>query len=106
MDRKQVYENANGVRKTLVAHDDDPYGDFSIITDQRVGDVIAECQKLRELKHVVGHRKSTNLVHVCEMPMVDYQRAMIEGWANDPKKIRQWVNDPQNKPFRVTDGRL
>jgi hypothetical protein len=44
--------------------------------------------------------------YVAEIPMVIYQKAVREGWAEDKKKFKEWLNDPDNKMFRSWKGRV
>lgn len=39
------------------------------------------------------------------VPQDVLDRAFREGWYHDPKAWKRWMNDPQNKPFRVWGGR-
>jgi hypothetical protein len=68
--------------------------------------VIDLVSKLRDVNATVGHRKSRNMIPVAEIPMQVYEQAFREGWLYDKKKWRQWANDPQNKPLRITSGRF
>ena len=51
------------------------------------------------MKHVkdLQEFKPVELRHVAEVPMVIYQKAIREGWANDKAKWKKWLNDPNNK---------
>lgn len=40
------------------------------------------------------------------MPDTQIEKMMREGSWNDKAAHRRWLNDPQNKPFRVWDGRV
>lgn len=61
---------------------------------------------LREANHQVGHRvgSQNHMRHLAEVPMSVYNQAMREQW--DWKRWRQWLNDPDNAPLRVTKGRV
>ena len=40
------------------------------------------------------------------IPETVLNQAMLEGWFHDKARWRQWANDPDNRAFRVTQGRL
>lgn len=106
MAHRTLYDHNGGVLRELIVHESDPEGEFHIRTAQDLEPVLDLAKSMREDNEVIGHRKSRNLVPVAEVPMLVVEKAMREGWFNDQKKWRQWINDPQNRPFRVTDGRF
>ena len=69
-------------------------------TAQNVRPVIEHATKLRELE------PGKNFSHAAEIPKVIWNKALREGWHNDPKAWKKWLNDPDNKPFRVWPGRI
>ena len=44
--------------------------------------------------------------HVGFIPDYVLNEAMRDGWVNDRKKIKQWLNDPDNRKFRTWKGTL
>ena len=58
------------------------------------------------VKDLSNGKQGSELKHVAEVPMVIYQQAIREGWANDKKKWKKWLNDPDNKLFRIWQGRV
>jgi len=44
--------------------------------------------------------------HVARVPMVIVQQAIREGWHRDKAKWRAWLNDPDNRAFRIWQGRV
>jgi hypothetical protein len=43
---------------------------------------------------------------VAELPAIIVNRLIREGIWGDDKKMRQWLNDPDNRDFRTGGGRL
>ena len=41
-----------------------------------------------------------------EIPMVGWNKALREGWHNDKTAWKKWLNDPDNKAFRVWKGKI
>lgn len=103
---RQIYENRPGVQRTIVRDNSDPDGVFHVETKHRVGDTIEVVSSMREANAVIGHRKSRAMTHVAEIPMQVIEKAHHEGWFHDQQKWKQWLNDPDNKVFRVTDGKV
>ena len=44
--------------------------------------------------------------HVAEVPIIIYNKAVREGWVNDPKAWKKWLNNPDNKLFRTWKGKV
>ncbi len=66
-----------------------------------------DVQPVIEHAKVLGEQTpGKELRHVAEIPMVIYQKAVREGWAEDKKKFKEWLNDPDNKMFRSWKGRV
>ena len=43
---------------------------------------------------------------VGHIPLVIYNQMMRDGSFNDPAAIKKWLNNPDNKCFRVAPGRV
>ncbi len=50
--------------------------------------------------------RQTGWKRVAEIPRVLYDQLAQQGITRDKKKFRAWLNDYQNRPFRVWEGRL
>ena len=61
---------------------------------------------LDNVKNLSYGTQGKELKHVAEVPMVIYQKAVREGWAKDRKQWKKWLNDPDNKLFRIWQGRV
>jgi len=70
-------------------------------TTQDVTPVIEYCKNIAE-----NVKPGKDLRHVAEVPLVVYQRACREGWANDMSAWRRWLNKSDNKVFRTWQGKL
>jgi hypothetical protein len=69
-------------------------------TTQNVQPILDNC------KNLSYNTQSKELKHVAEIPMVIYQQAIREGWANDKAQWKKWLNDPDNRLFRTWKGRI
>jgi hypothetical protein len=103
MAKETYFYDSNVLREvSSEAHEPDQ---VTVHTAQNLDQVTDLVKQMREEHQVIGHRKSRNMVPIAEIPMIEYERAFREGWVNDPKAWKKWLNDPRNKAFRITDGR-
>ena len=70
-------------------------------TTQDVSPVIEHCKNIAE-----NVKPGKDLRHVAEVPLVVYQRACREGWANDMNAWKRCLNNSDNKVFRTWQGKL
>jgi hypothetical protein len=52
-----------------------------------------------------GEGQGKDMRLAAHVPQDVLDRALREGWYSDPAAWKRWLNDPQNKPFRVWGGR-
>lgn len=102
MSRQAHFYDGDVLREIITP--DNGSEDFVARTAQDLEPVIELASEMRDLHHVVGHRKSS-MTPIAEIPLIIYEQAVREGWHDDPKAWKKWLNDPQNKVFRITDGR-
>lgn len=98
--RKYLYAADGTVARVLHARPEDPFGDFAIQTVEDVEPIIDSVKELSENQGGKSHWK-----HVARVPVTVVEQAMREGWYHDQAKWKQWLNDSQNKDFRVWKGR-
>jgi len=53
-----------------------------------------------------GQGRGKNFHHVAQIPLTVYFDLQKRGIADDPKKFAQWLNDPDNRAFRVSLERV
>ena len=70
-------------------------------TTQDVSPVIEHGKNIAE-----NVKPGKDLRHVAEVPLVVYQKACREGWANDMNAWKRWLNNSENKVFRTWQGKL
>lgn len=95
---EKTYEAVGGLRRSVLERDDA----VRFQADQNVDGVIEHCKAMRER---VPNTHGRDLVPVAEIPLAIYEKAVHEGWHNDPAAWRRWLSDPDNKPFRIWTGR-
>jgi hypothetical protein len=106
MSNRTLFDHRGSVVKEIITHEHEDDDTLHIRTAQDIAPVLDLVDRLADMHHVVGHRKSQQMVPVAEVPMVIYEQAMREGWAEDPAAWKRWLNDKQNEPFRITKGRV
>lgn len=98
MQHSRVYVDGDGVRRTLYWEDSDP-DTFGVNTEVDVEQLVKNNADLQEL-HPLG---STNKL-VARVPLTIYEQSIHEGWGED--RWKRWLNDPDNKFFRIWPGRV
>jgi hypothetical protein len=96
MERRKVYHNQDGYRRTLITDDADPYTVHSH-TALNLDPIIAQVEHAKDYSRALKHNRL-----LAKVPMTVYEQSVHEGWGDDDWK--RWLNDPQNKPFRVWEG--
>lgn len=71
-------------------------------TQQNVEPVIEHVKHIKD----TTVKQGMDMRHVAEVPIVVYQQAMREGWANDEKAWKRWLNNSDNKVFRTWGGKV
>tara|TARA_Y100000992_G_scaffold277054_1_gene221660 strand:+ start:234 stop:527 length:294 start_codon:yes stop_codon:yes gene_type:complete len=94
--RTTVINHKSGFTSSFVTEDE--RGIF--YTEQDVSNII------KYTKHLGEQTPSKEFRHVAEIPMVIYEKACLEGWANDKDAWKKWLNNPENKPFRSWQGKI
>jgi hypothetical protein len=97
-ERKFVYQETDGVRRTLVWDDADPT-QFGVFTE-------ADLSNLERLNREQGERESARhaTTTLARVPLTVWEKAYFENW--DERDWNRFLNDPDNAHFRVWPGRL
>ena len=76
--------------------------------ESQVADWNKELQPLRDHEAARQAFNSRNTQahhrHVAEIPMATWSMLKRSGIADDPKKLAQWLADPDNRVFRMDGG--
>lgn len=102
---RSLLDHNGDVLREIITHESEE-GKIHIRTAQDMEPVLDLVSTLRDVHKTVGHRRAQLMTPVAEIPLQVVERAHREGWLHDKKKWRQWINDPQNKPLRITEGRF
>lgn len=99
--KKILYQNRDDFARVLHVDDREPDADFAIETIMDVEPMLDEVKALRDLQ-----APRSDMKHVARVPVTVVERAMREGWFHDQKAWDRFLNDPDNRDFRVWEGRL
>jgi hypothetical protein len=97
-ERTFTYMDEGGMRRTLVWDDDRPdwFGVFAQADMTNLARMNRE-----QAEHESARHMTTTLARV---PFTVWEKAYHEDW--DQKKWNEFLNDPENRDFRVWNGRL
>ena len=108
MSKKIPIENT-GITKTIL-HSDDSEGKIHIETTQDVQPVLEENKIRRNLGEF--HNKIKDWYHAASIPLVVVQQLVKKGIMHphgavkDKARFKKWVNDPDNRAFRIWQGNV
>jgi|TARA_Y100000401_G_C8157143_1_gene142438 hypothetical protein len=93
--------------RTILDHKTGFKNEFATEDDKFVYQTVQNVQPVIELAKNLGEFKpGKEFRHVAEIPMVIYQRMVRDGSIRDKKALKKWLNDPDNKLFRVWKGKI
>lgn len=95
----QIYDHQGNVIR--VAHTDAADDRYIFETIEDHEPTIESAKILRE-----NQSNKSMMRHVARVPMTIYEQAIREGWANDQLAWAKWLNDPDNRAFRVWEGNV
>jgi hypothetical protein len=94
-------------KRTIIDSQSGLISEFATEDDKNIYHTTQNVQPILDnVKNLSYNKQRKELKHVAEVPMVIYQQAIREGWANDRKKWKNWLNDPDNKLFRIWQGKV
>lgn len=79
-----------------------PGGDELIITTEMEAERLVRANA----RDADTDQRDRNFRLVARVPMPVVQRAIREGWHRDPAKWKAFLNDPDNRAFRVWQGKI
>jgi hypothetical protein len=105
MSTKKMIYDANGDVVRVLHYDPRAAwdADFTIQTVQDCTALVEGNKVLRE-NHKRGPKENFRLV--ARAPVSVVERAFREGWYHDDRAWARWLNDADNRDFRVVEGRV
>jgi hypothetical protein len=96
-ERKTVYQNGYGVRRTLIGDDERP--GFVVQTEQDIEPVLDSIERDRAMMAHDGVNKL-----IARIPVAIFERSVHEQWEEGDWK--KWLNSSEAAPFRIWRGRV
>lgn len=84
-------------------HDNED-GTYTVETDQDMSAIIEQNKKLSN--ETDKHTKYGEWSRVASIPLSVYYDLKAKGIVDDPKAMKKWLNDPDNKYFRTREGKV
>jgi hypothetical protein len=97
-ERRTLYRDADGVRRTLITDDDRP-DDVVVHIEQQLDEILDSVERDRAVMAMNGENKL-----LARIPIPIYERAVLEQW--DEGDWARWLNSSEAAPFRVWRGRV
>lgn len=97
---KTLLKNESDIRQTLVTDNSDD-NRLTFVTEQDIDPILRSVAMRKETENLQGDFRP-----VAEIPAVVVEQMMREGSWNDPAALKKWLNDPQNKCFRIWEGKV
>jgi hypothetical protein len=96
-ERRLVYCNADGVRRTLITDDERP--ETIVHTQQDIEPVLDSIERDRA---IMAHDGVNKLI--ARIPVSIFERSVHEEW--DEIDWKRWLNSDEARPFRIWRGRV
>jgi hypothetical protein len=93
-----VYRNRDGVRRTLISDDADPFR-VKVKTEVNMDEILEGVKRDRE-----NHLERSDNKLLARVPMTIFEQSIHEQW--DEADWKKWLNDPDNDCFRVWRGQV
>lgn len=95
------------VKRTLINHKTGFKSEFVTEDEKSIVQTTQDVKQVIDHAQFLGDQKAgKDFRHIAEVPMVIYEKAILEGWANDTDKWKKWLNDNDNKVFRSWKGKV
>ncbi len=101
MSKQALLSAYTDTRKYTVLHEHGD-GTFHIETRQDCEPIVEFCKQAKDAPDL----EKRFFRHVAEIPMSVLGQWMRDGSLDDEKHVRRWLNDPENRDFRVWEGRV
>lgn len=98
MESRVLYRNSDGVRRTFLLDQENPH-QFTVHTQVEMDEVLEGVKRARENQNPRAVNKT-----VARVPMTVYEQSLVEQW--DEGDWKKWLNDPDNKAYRIWQGKV
>ena len=102
--RTKLFDRDAALGMTQYFHYDDDKDEFTIETRQDVSSLV-ELNKSK-FNQIDEKARWGELSQVASIPLNIYYDLKKKGILDDKKKLRAWLNDPDNRAFRTRPGQV
>lgn len=99
MAEKTLLRQTGDLRSTIVTDTADA-DRCTFVTEQDLNATFKSIAMKKEQKH------DKDFKPVAEIPAIVVEQMMRDGTFNDPDALKHWLNNPDNKCFRIWPGRV
>lgn len=79
---------------------------FTIETKQEVEDLLDTNKRCFNTDNYSGRKWRGDMHRVASIPLTVYFQLKEQGIADDPARMKRWLNDPENRFYRTKAGRV
>lgn len=90
--------------KEVWYHYDEVDGSFTLETRENLGGMVEVVKNLASAADDAGHSRDGRLAAI--YPMTMWYKLKKDGVLDDQKAYRRWLNDPENRGWRVWQGKV
>lgn len=100
---RQLIRERDGAKLEM---DADADGHFTVFREQDIGNLTDQIRRMGEGYTPHSHHRDTGMRHAAEIPAEIYADLEMRGIAQDPARMKAWLNDPDNAVWRVWKGKV
>jgi hypothetical protein len=95
------------IQSKLIENLDGSLTSVSTQNTEEIKDIVNANQREKREGGRNQYQGDTQFSHkVASIPMIVVEQMMRDGVWNDQERMREWLNNPENAPFRTTKGKL
>jgi hypothetical protein len=100
--RRVLYDSQGSITSEVFADE----GKTVIRSTEDVTELLKQAKLEREAFEAGPRAGARDFVPAAKIPQSVVDQAIREGWFNDRKRWKAWLNDAQNRDFRIYGGRV
>jgi len=95
------------IKNELIQEQDGSIINVSSQDDTELKHIVDGNEKLKFATRHNTYKGDSQFSHrVARIPLIVVEQMMRDGVWNNQEKMREWLNNPENAPFRTTKGKV
>jgi len=95
------------IKNELIQEHDGSIINVSTQDDTELKQIVDENEKLKFATRHNTYKGDSQFSHrVARIPLIVVEQMMRDGVWNNQERMREWLNNPENAPFRTTKGKV